>query len=69
MGGFGRYLLQVLQVFVYQNPEFPFWLRGSGKHITGRQFLILGSAVFFLAPSLTQPSVHFALLMGGVGFP
>src|SRR5450759_4767976 len=43
MGGFGGYFTASL----YQNPEFPFWLTGSGKHITGRQFLILESAVFY----------------------
>src|ERR1035437_4442683 len=45
MGGFGRYLLRKP---VIHKPGLPFWLPGSGKHITRRQLLILGSASFFL---------------------
>src|SRR5665647_1806956 len=43
MGGFGRYLLRES---VIDKPGLLLWFPGSSKHITRRQFLILGDAGF-----------------------
>jgi len=66
MGGFGRYLLRES---VIDKPGLLLWFPGSSKHITRRQFLILGDAGFPPESSLAPPSANFALPMGGVGFP